>query len=165
MKSIHHAQPSLYGKSIVLLTGSLRVWAVVASLAPLAFALDGQVRIHDPSTIVRCDGRFYTYGTGGTTLVSDDGWTWRRGVTPSRRGMAPDIIQLGDRYYQYISSNPGGQPHSQIFMISSKSLNPESPDYEWEDGGIVNSTDGVEFCNGIDPGLFLDPTDGKLWMT
>jgi arabinan endo-1,5-alpha-L-arabinosidase len=50
-------------------------------------------------------------------------------------------------------------------MISSKSLDPESPDYEWEDGGIVNATDGVEFCNGIDPGLFLDPTDGKLWMT
>ncbi len=114
---------------------------------------------------MQCDGRLYTYGTGGTCLVSDDGWTWRRGVTPPRRGMAPDVIQLGDRYYQYISSNPGGQPHSQIIMISSKSLDPESPDYKWDEGDVINSTDGVEFCNGIDPGLFLDPTDGKLWMT
>ena len=53
---------------------------VAAALFPLAspvFALDGQVQIHDPSTIVQCDGKFYTCGTGGTTLVSDDGWTWR----------------------------------------------------------------------------------------
>jgi arabinan endo-1,5-alpha-L-arabinosidase len=112
-----------------------------------------------------CNGKYYTYGTGGTSLVSDDGWTWLRGITPARRGMAPDVIHVGDRYYMYISSNPGGQPHSQVIMISSKSLDPESSDYGWEDGGIVNSTDGVEFCNGIDPGLFLDPIDGKMWMT
>ncbi len=165
MKPIRHAQPSHHDKSVELPGRSLPIWAAVVLLAPIAYALDGQIRIHDPSTIMQCDGRFYTYGTGGTCLVSEDGWTWRRGVTPARRGMAPDVIQLSDRYYQYISSNPGGQPHSQIIMISSKSLDPESPDYEWEDGGIVNATDGVEFCNGIDPGLFLDPTNGKLWMT
>jgi len=165
MKPIRHAQSSHHDKSVELPARSLRIWAAVVLLAPVAYALDGQVRIHDPSTIMQCEGKFYTYGTGGTCLVSDDGWTWRRGVTPPRRGMAPDVIQLGDRYYQYISSNPGGQPHSQIVMISSRSLDPESPDYKWEDGGIVNATDGVEFCNGIDPGLFLDPTDGKLWMT
>lgn len=165
MKPIRHAQSSHHDKSVELPARSLRIWAAVVLLAPVAYALDGQIRIHDPSTIMQCEGKFYTYGTGGTCLVSDDGWTWRRGVTPLRRGMAPDVIQLGDRYYQYISSNPGGQPHSQIVMISSRSLDPESPDYKWEDGGIVNATNGVEFCNGIDPGLFLDPTDGKLWMT
>ena len=71
--------------------------AAVLPLVFRVFALDGQIQIHDPSTIVRCDGRLYTYGTGGSSLVSDDGWTWRRGVTPSRRGMAPDIIQIGNR--------------------------------------------------------------------
>jgi arabinan endo-1,5-alpha-L-arabinosidase len=49
-------------------------------------------------------------------------------------------------------------------MISSKSLDPDSPGYKWEECGVVASSDGVEFCNAIDPGLFLDPTDGKLWM-
>ena len=68
-------------------------------LAALALALDGQIGIHDPSTIMLCNGKYYTYGTGGSSLVSDDGWTWRRGVTPLRRGMAPDIIHIGDRYY------------------------------------------------------------------
>ena len=111
-----------------------------------------------------CDGKYYTYGTGGTTLVSDDGWTWRRGVTPSRSGMAPDVIHLGDRYYLYVAANVGGQPKAAINMIWSKTLDPNSPDYKWEEGGVVASSDGVEDCNAIDPGVFLDPTDGKLWL-
>jgi arabinan endo-1,5-alpha-L-arabinosidase len=159
MNIIYYTQSFRFFRLIMFLMGFALIWA-----SP-ALALDGQIQIHDPSTIMLCNGKYYTYGTGGSSLVSDDGWTWRRGVTPSRRGMAPDVIHVGDRYYMYISSNPGGQPHSQVIMISSKSLDPESHDYGWEDGGIVNSTDGVEFCNGIDPGLFLDPTDGKLWMT
>jgi arabinan endo-1,5-alpha-L-arabinosidase len=136
----------------------------ILTLAPTAFALEGVVQIHDPSTLVRCDGRFYTYGTGGTTLVSDDGWTWRRGVTPARSGMAPDAIQIGDRYYLYIARNIGAQPRADINMIWSKSLDPDSPDYKWEEGGVVASSDGVEDGNAIDPGLLLDPNDGKLWM-
>jgi len=159
MNLIHYIQSFHFVRLIMLLIGFVPIW-----VSP-AFALDGQIQIHDPSTIMLCNDKYYTYGTGGTSLVSDDGWTWLRGVTPARRGMAPDVIHVGDRYYMYISSNPGGQPHSQVIMISSKSLDPESPDYGWEDGGIVNSTDGVEFCNGIDPGLFLDPINGKMWMT
>jgi arabinan endo-1,5-alpha-L-arabinosidase len=167
MKLNHHALPSLNARSITLLTGSVRIWAVLALLAPLAFALDGQVQIHDPTTVMTCNGKYHVFGTGSGTLVSDDGWTWRRGANvPGGGGMGPDIIHVGDRYYMYVASNTaGGQPHSQIRMTSTKSLDPESPDYGWEDGGIVNRTDGVEFCNGIDPGLLLDPTTGKMWMS
>jgi arabinan endo-1,5-alpha-L-arabinosidase len=140
------------------------VLAFVLVLAAFGLGLDGQIGIHDPSTIALCDGKFYTYGTGGTTLVSDDGWTWRRGVTPARRGMAPDIIHIGDRYYLYVAANIGAQPKAAINMLWSKSLDPNSPDYKWEEGGVVASSDGVEDCNAIDPGLLLDPNDGRLWM-
>src|SRR5262249_58397084 len=71
--------------------------AALLTLASLALALDGQVGIHDPSTIALCNGKFYTYGTGGSSLVSDDGWTWRRGAPLPRRGLAPDVIHIGDR--------------------------------------------------------------------
>jgi arabinan endo-1,5-alpha-L-arabinosidase len=30
---------------------------------------------------------------------------------------------------------------------------------------VVASSDGVEDSNAIDPGIFLDPTSGKLWLT
>ena len=68
----------------------------------LVFALDGQIGIHDPSTIIFCDGKYYTYGTGGSSLVSDDGWTWRQGARLPRRGLAPDVIHIGDKYFLYI---------------------------------------------------------------
>lgn len=158
MNSMHQTRLFLIVRTILLLIGSVFIWA-----SP-AVALNGQVQIHDPSTLVQCNGRYYTYGTGGSSLVSDDGWTWRRGAMPARRGMAPDIIHIGDRYFQYIGSNPGGQPHGAINMIWTRSLDPNSPDYKWEDGGIVAKSDGVEFCNAIDPGVLLDPTDGKLWL-
>jgi len=150
----------------------------VLAVASIAFALDGQFGIHDPSTVVLCDGKYYTYGTGGAPLVSDDGWTWRAGVRPLLTGAAPDVIHIGDRYYMYIA-NPrlpapesapplakGGNPASRafVYMIWSKTLDPNSPNYKWNEGGVVDSSNGVEDSNAIDPGLFLDPTDGKLWM-
>jgi arabinan endo-1,5-alpha-L-arabinosidase len=130
---------------------------VLLGLMSNGFALDGQIGIHDPSTIILCDGKYYTYGTGGSPLVSDDGWTWRRGVVPARTGAAPDVIHIGDRYYMYISG---------VTMISSKSLDPNSPDYKWEDGGtIVGKESPDDFVNPIDPGAFLDPNTGRLWLT
>ena len=137
---------------------------VAFMVVSLLFALDGQVGIHDPSTIVRCDGKYYTYGTGGSSLTSDDGWTWRRGTALPRRGLAPDVIHLGDRYYLYIAANIGAQPKAAVNMIWNKTLDPEAPDYKWEEGGVVASSDGVEDSNAIDPGVFLDPNDGRLWL-
>jgi len=141
------------------------LFATVLTLATIAFALDGQVGIHDPSTVVMCDGKYYTYGTGGSSLVSDDGWTWRAGTALPRRGLAPDVIHIGDRYYVYVAANIGAQPKAAVNMIWSKTLDPNSPDYKWEEGGVVASSDGVEDSNAIDPGVFLDPTSGKLWLT
>ena len=45
-----------------------------------ASALDGEVIVHDPSTVIFHGGRYYTYGTGTgiPILTSEDGWTWKR---------------------------------------------------------------------------------------
>jgi len=141
------------------------VLITLAVAASIAFALDGQIGIHDPSTIVKCNGKYYTWGTGGAGLVSDDGWTWRRGANLPRRGLAPDVIHIGDRYYVYVAANIGAQPKAAVNMIWSKTLDPDSPDYKWEEGGVVATSNGVEDSNAIDPGVFLDPNDGHLWLT
>jgi arabinan endo-1,5-alpha-L-arabinosidase len=159
-----------------------RVTAAITLLlvSPL-LALDGQPGIHDPSTVVVHDGKYYTYGTGAglPISISDDGWTWRRAGTlmsavPGGRQdviarggnntWAPDIIRVGDKYFVYYSA-PGTQPKSAIGLLVGRTLDPESPDYKWEDGGPVVWSDGVEDSNAIDPGLFRDPTDGRLWLT
>jgi len=78
--------------------------------------------------------------------------------------MAPDIIRLGDRYCMYVARNVGGQPRAEINLIWSKSLDTNSLGYKWEEDGVVAASDGVEDCNAIDPGMLLDPKDGRLWL-
>ena len=123
-------------------------FATVLLLESLALALDGTVNIHDPSTIAVCNGKFYTYGTGGNALVSDDGWTWRRGTNLPRRGLAPDVIHIGDRYYVYVAANIGGQPRAAINMIWSKSLDPESPEAWSSYAHALARTDRLSECCG-----------------
>jgi len=156
--------------------------ALLLAVAPV-LALDGDVRMHDPSTVIQAGGKFYVYATGNglPAFVSDDGWTWRRAgqvmqaVPGGRPGpevlakggnnsWAPDIIRSGDRYFLYYSA-PGPQPKSAIGLLIGKTLDPASPDYKWEDAGPVVWSDGVEDSNAIDPGVFRDPTDGSLWLT
>ena len=148
----------------ILLTAFCLVVTNILAHKSLALALDGEIVIHDPSTVILCNAKFYTYGTGGISLVSDDGWTWRRGAALPRRGVAPDIIHIGDRYFLYIAAN-SGPTKADINLLTNKTLDPNSPDYKWEESGVVASSDGVEDCNAIDPGVFLDPTTGKLWLT
>ena len=147
-----------------------------------ANALDGEVLIHDPSTVVQDAGHYFTYGTGNglPILMSDDGWTWRRagslmsavpggkaGPEVLARGgnntWAPDVIHISGNFFVYYSA-PGTQPRSAIGLLAGRTLDPQSPDYKWEDRGPVVWSDGIEDSNAIDPGVLLGP-DGKLWLT
>src|SRR5687768_6679004 len=155
---------------------------LAASFALPALALDGEVLVHDPSTVIVHGGRYYTYGTGTgiPILTSDDGWTWHRagslmsavpggkaGPEVLARGgnntWAPDVIHIGDQYFVYYSA-PATQPRSAIGLLVGRTLDPASPDYRWEDRGPVVWSDGIEDSNAIDPGILLDPADGRLWM-
>jgi arabinan endo-1,5-alpha-L-arabinosidase len=146
-----------------------------------AHALDGDILIHDPSTIAQHGGRYYTYGTGNgiPVLSSEDGWTWSRagslmsavpggkaGAAVLAKGgnntWAPDIIHIGDKYFLYYSA-PATQPRSAIGLLVGRTLDPQSPDYKWEDAGPVVWSDGIEDSNAIDPGVLLDP-EGRLWL-
>ncbi|HVE58840.1 MAG TPA: family 43 glycosylhydrolase [Pyrinomonadaceae bacterium] len=148
----------------IFLAGILILVPTIFFNESLVFALECNIGIHDPSTIIFCDGKFYTYGTGGTSLISDDGWTWRRGNPLPRRGLAPDVIHIGDKYFLYIAANTG-PTKADINLLINKTLDPNSPNYKWEEGGVVASSDGVEDCNAIDPGIFLDSNTKRLWLT
>lgn len=155
----------------------------IALLSTRAFALDGQAGAHDPSTVIKYQGHFYAYGTGAglPILESADGWTWRHAGTlmaalpggrpgPEVLGRggnntwAPDVIRVGDKFFVYYAA-PGTQPKAAVGLLVGRSLDPQAPDYQWQDGGPVVWSDGVEDSNAIDPGVFLDSTDGRMWLT
>lgn len=139
-----------------------------------------RLSIHDPSTIVRCDGVYWLFATGRgiKSFHSKDlkTWTagsavlttlpeWHKTAVPGNRGhlWAPDVIHHNGRYLLYYSVSTWGVRTSAIGLVSNVTLDPNSPDYRWVDQGLViQSSDDVNF-NAIDPGITLGP-DGRLWM-
>lgn len=147
----------------ILLGGFL----AMASAIP-TFALDGAPYIHDPSTIVKCDGKYYTFGTGRGGLISDDGWTWRSGAVRPGGGAAPDAIKIGDRYlvaYSATGGGLGGGHAGQVLTMWNKTLDPDSPDFKFTEPVEVARSLDDEDCDAIDAGLLLDPTTGRLWLS
>jgi arabinan endo-1,5-alpha-L-arabinosidase len=133
-----------------------------------AIAQMGKPFIHDPSTITESDGRYYTFGTGGGGLISEDGWTWNGGAERPGGGAAPDVVKIGDRYlmaYGATGGGLGGGHNGRILTMWNKTLDPKSPDFKYTEAVVVTSSNGVEDNDAIDPGLLLDPTDGRLWLS
>lgn len=133
-----------------------------------ASAQIGKPYIHDPSTIAECDGKYYTFGTGGGGLISEDGWTWHDGAERPGGGAAPDVLKIGDRYliiYGATGGGLGGGHHGRILTMWNKTLDPHSPDFKYTQAIEVCSSDGMEDNDAIDPGLLLDPTTGRLWVS
>ena len=150
----------------IILIGTTALFSIF--LTSLAFAQVGKPFIHDPSTIVECDGKYYTFGTGGGGLISEDGWTWNGGAVRPGGGAAPDAIKIGDRYLVIYGATGGGERsgyRGRILTMWNKTLDPNSPDFKYTDAIVVASTNGYEECDAIDPGVLLDPTTGRLWLT
>ena len=126
----------------------------------------GKPFIHDPSTIAECEGKYYTFGTGGGGLISEDGWTWNGGGVRPGGGAAPDVLKIANRYLVVYGATGGGGSHKgAILTMWNKTLDPKSPDFKYSEPVVVATSDGYEENDAIDPGLFFDPTTGRLWLT
>lgn len=149
---------------------SLKLFILAASalFTVSAFAQEGQPWIHDPSTIMECDGKYYTFGTGGGGLISEDGWNWYPGAVRPGGGAAPDAMKIGDRYliaYSSTGGGLGGGHAGRILTMWNRTLDPNSPDFEYTEAIEVASSEVDEDCDAIDAGLFMDPQTGRLWCT
>jgi len=137
------------------------------SIRPVA-AQVGAPFIHDPSTIAECEGKYYTFGTGGGGLISEDGWSWHGGAERPGGGAAPDVLKIGDRYlviYGATGGGLGGGHNGRILTMWNRTLDPKSPLFEYTEAEEVASSDGMEDQDAIDPSLLLDPTTGRLWVS
>jgi len=146
-----------------------------------AQAQDRSVVVHDP--VIGKDGNtYYLFCTGeGISVKSSKdlvSWTdeapvfketpdWVKTVVPDFGGhmWAPDIFYRNGLYYLYYSVSAFGRNTSAIGVATSKTLNPESTDFGWQDHGIVvRSVPGRDLWNAIDPNVTIDE-DGTPWMT
>jgi arabinan endo-1,5-alpha-L-arabinosidase len=158
------------------------LWAgtLIAGTSPCPEPLTGDLRIHDPSRIVRCEGRYYLFGTGkgisSKWSVDLHNWvdgprvfarppSWTTNAVPGFSGQfwAPDLIHTNGIYYLYYAVSTFGRQLSAIGLATNHTLDPDSPAYGWIDAGpVVQSTNGSPY-NAIDPCPVRDGQD-NLWL-
>jgi len=140
-----------------------------------------QVSIHDPAMAKDGDTYYlYSSGPGITFYMSKDMklWelggrifpgdpSWARRVNSGFNGhvWAPDIIRHDGKYYLYYAVSAPGSISSAIGLTINKTLDPKSPNYNWEDHGIVlQSVPKRDLWNAIDPNIIVDG-HGTPWMS
>ena len=140
--------------------------AATALAAPAHAQLAGEVYIHDPSTLAWSDGRWWTFGTGGGGLSSEDGWTWEANAERPGGGVAPDTIKIGDRFLVGYAIGGGGMSGghaSDVKTMWTKSLDPSSPDFGFSEPVTVAQSTGYENHDAIDIAFLMH--DGHLYAT
>lgn len=91
---------------------------------------------------------------------------WAQDSVPGFWGhmWAPDITRHGDKWYLYYSCSTFGRNGSVIGLATNKTLDPTSPDFKWEDQGlVVISHQHKDNWNAIDPNLCITP-EGEPWL-
>ncbi|MEB2775078.1 family 43 glycosylhydrolase [Algoriphagus sp. D3-2-R+10] len=130
---------------------------------------------HDP-VMIKQNSIYYLFVTGGGIAKSNDLEHWIRinpvprnldwvteDIVPGYKGgyWAPDIQYYEGLYYLYYSPSAFGKNTSAIGVMTNKTLDQSSPDYGWEDHGmIVQSIPGRDFWNAIDANVFFDQDEG-----
>jgi arabinan endo-1,5-alpha-L-arabinosidase len=138
------------------------------------------VRLHDPSSIVELNGRYYLFHTGAgvsakssTDLLDWDNdprvfstrpaWTT---MIPANNGSfwAPDIAYFNNRYHLYYSVSSFGSQTSAIGLATNPTLDRSAPDFAWTDHGPIIQSQGGSTYNAIDPSI-IQTSSGDVWMT
>lgn len=134
----------------------------------------------DPTAVQTPDG-FYCFVTGRGipilysqnlldwtrqgTVFSENVPQWAAERIPGSKAIwAPDIVFHNGLYYVYYSVSTFGGQRSLIGLTVNKTLDSQSPDYKWEDRGIVleSHPDYTDY-NAIDSAFFTD-ADGKAYL-
>lgn len=145
-----------------------------------------QTSVHDP-VMIKEGNIYYLFSTGmGISVFSSTDlahWKkekpvfnnaplWAVTAVPGYRGhtWAPDISFQNGMYYLYYAVSTFGKNTSCIGLVVNKTLNPLSPDFKWEDRGLViQSVPGRDLWNAIDPNLIIDENNvpwlsfGSFW--
>jgi arabinan endo-1,5-alpha-L-arabinosidase len=154
--------------------------AVVLALVTAGCAAR-QVDVHDPVMAKEGD-TYYVYSTGpgitfysskdlvnwkpeGRVFKGEPAWAKKAAPTFNDHIWAPDVQFHNGKYYLYYSVSGFGKNTSGIGVTVNKTLNPNSPDYKWEDQGMVlQSVPNRDDWNAIDPNVIEDDK-GNGWMS
>ena len=168
----------------VAVFGVAFVVAWFAQVVVVAQTLTGNLNLHDPSSVLQQDGRYYLFykSQGIRTKTSDDRINWITGPrvfgsnqipawtsqnVPANTGnfWAPDVAYFNNLYHLYYSVSSFGSQDSAMGLATNPTLDPADPNYLWTDQGpVIQSNPGQNPYNAIDPAI-IHASDGRLWMS
>lgn len=133
-------------------------------------------QVADPS-VVRADGYFYCFATGGIMLKSEDGcrWevfksnviarpTWADGYDSSLPGLwAPDVVKIKDTWFYYYSLSGWGTPRGIGYATAENIEGPWTDQGRLFDSGEIGGDYSIGVNNAIDPQVFVDD-DESVYM-
>ena len=183
VSSLHRTVGGTISASLLVLLLSLSAATAQSSADLVSLERNGKrdVRVHDPSTIVKCKNEYWFFATGPgvSSWRSKDLVRWERGprvftnlppwitnVVAGHRGYfwAPDVIEHAGRYWVYYSVSKFGQNTSAIGFASNPTLDPNDAASRWTDHGIVIESRRTNDFNAIDPAVTKTPR-GELWLS
>lgn len=98
------------------------------------------------------------------TVFGDKDPSWLTEEVPGYGIWAPSVYKIKDKFYLYYCISTAGSQNSAIGMAVNTTLDMNSPDYKWEDKGVViRSFTGDEY-NCIDPNIITDD-NGDVFLT
>ena len=153
---------------------------------PELLQLEGDLGVHDP-VIIREGDMFYVFCTGGSPRrgahipircsrdmihwsrcgsVFDELPAWCQEEIPGTRNpWAPDISYFNGQYHLYYSISTFGKNNSAIGLATNMTLDPNSPDYAWQDQGmVIRSTTGKTDWNAIDGNIIVEK-NRRVWLS
>ena len=155
--------------------------ANIAEVVPVSGEVEG---IHDPSIMkekdawyvfstrtgppsegelpIHCSADLHQWKSCGSVLR--DLPEWVRKESPNTKQLwAPDISYFNGLYHLYYAYSAFGVNTSGIALLTNKTLDPKSPEYQWKDEGLVLQSKKTDEFNAIDPNLILDGKGGA-WL-
>ncbi len=155
------------------------------SANPHVIKVEGDVEyVHDPS-IIKDGDTWYLFSTANgrnrkgelPIRCSQDltHWSlcgavfekvpeWIQQESPATKELwAPDISYFDGMFHLYYAFSVFGKNTSGIALMTNKTLDPKSPDFHWEDQGLVLESHAQDDFNAIDPNLSID-AQGHTWL-